>query len=299
MAGLGLCVLGALVMLDPAPAQQPATPAKATPSLNPNPNPSSNPGPGPNGTPALPEPGPMANTADPIPPGWTGPVFQLSDDYPAQPPPAEVYPWKSIDFRTDPEAYIRSVIAYCWDGNLDVGFVVQNNPVRKWYHAPGLASNKNPNGREFIHGLTKERTSLPGELDPLQKTRWDNWAVGFYNPAGGYIIGQVWANPGSPRPDLGRFPDGTVAFKLLFTTATVAEVPFLSGSPEWTANVTQLDTDPAQAPARPPAPGGCRRSRHPQRRPDRLGFRHVRLPERRPRAQPLEARSTRRPDVGQ
>ncbi|MGH9907254.1 MAG: hypothetical protein ACRD8U_16925, partial [Pyrinomonadaceae bacterium] len=33
------------------------------------------------------------------------------------------------------------------------------------------------------------------------------------------------------------FPDNTVTFKLLFTDAQVAEVPFLAGSKEWTANV--------------------------------------------------------------
>jgi hypothetical protein len=37
------------------------------------------------------------------------------------------------------------------------------------------------------------------------------------------------------------FPVGTVVVKLLFTTATVAEVPYLEGAPEWLADVHAFD----------------------------------------------------------
>ena len=39
---------------------------------------------------------------------------------------------------------------------------------------------------EFIHGMTKERPSRPGELSPAQTAGHDNWAVGFYNARGGF-----------------------------------------------------------------------------------------------------------------
>ncbi len=37
-------------------------------------------------------------------------------------------------------------------------------------------------GREFIHGLTRERVTRKKELHPNQTVALSNWAVGFYNP---------------------------------------------------------------------------------------------------------------------
>ena len=61
--------------------------------------------------------------------------------------------------------------------------------------------------------------SLPGELAPQQKKKWNNYAVGFYNAPGGLVIGKVWTDHGKPNPAASLFPNGTVAAKLLFTTA--------------------------------------------------------------------------------
>lgn len=176
------------------------------------------------------------------PAGWTGPRFELSQDYPAMPPAPEVLPWKAIDFKTHPVDYMNAVIEYCYDGNLTVDFVSQNNAARKWYHAPWL--HWGTNGREFVHGLTRERTSRRFELAATQNSQYRNVAVGFYNPAGGFIIGQVWKDPDAPNTAAVRFPEGTVSFKLLFTAAPVAKVPFLNGSPEWVADINR-SPDPA------------------------------------------------------
>jgi hypothetical protein len=167
---------------------------------------------------------------DPIP-GWTGPVFKLRQDYPSTPPPSENYPWKQFNFRTQPLDYLRSVLQYAYEGNIAVNWEVQNNTVRGWYHAPWLHFGNN--GREFVHGLTRERSSRPRELHPQQTQFARNYAVSVYNPPGGYIIGQVWADPDSPNAAAARFPDGTVAIKLLFTQASVAQVPFLKNTVEW------------------------------------------------------------------
>jgi len=125
--------------------------------------------------------------------------------------------------------------------------------VRTWYHAPWLHTGCF--GREFVHGLTRERSSRSRELHPNQTSFIDNWAVGFYNPAGGYTIGQVWNTPsGVPDPSKAIFPVGTVGFKLLFTTALTTEVPFLAGSFEWEANIyPRTGSNPCQ-PNRPPPP---------------------------------------------
>jgi hypothetical protein len=170
------------------------------------------------------------------PPGWTGPIFKLRQDYPATPPSPETKPWKQFNFKTQPLEYVRSVLSYCREGNVEADWQLQNNHVRNWYHVPWLHTTSN--GREFVHGLTLERSSRPNELAPTQTSTFSNWAVGMYNSAGGYVIGQVWKDPNAPDPSDVKFPDGTVACKLLFTTATVTEVPYLKNSFEWQAHVS-------------------------------------------------------------
>jgi hypothetical protein len=199
--------------------------------------------------------GTFASSRDPIPVNWPGPVFRLSQDYPEAPPPTEPYPWKSIDFRTNPEAYLLAVRRYLYEGNLNPAapnapWNIQNNSVRKWYHAPWLDGGRN--GREFIHGLTRELASVPGQLwrNPPQNATIQNWAVGFYNAPGGYVLGQVWCNPQNPTTSSVIFPEGTVSAKLLFSAAPNSQVPFLQGSVQWTANINKVATDP-QSPRQP------------------------------------------------
>ncbi|TMQ34986.1 MAG: hypothetical protein E6K70_04690, partial [Planctomycetota bacterium] len=105
---------------------------------------------------------------DPPPPGWTGPVFKLRQDYPPAVPPSENYPWKQIDFKTQPLDYLQSVLQYCYQGNTDpnVDWQVDKNQQRKWYHAPWMHATDA--GREFIHGLTRERNTPAGDLHDNQ-----------------------------------------------------------------------------------------------------------------------------------
>jgi hypothetical protein len=173
------------------------------------------------------------------PPGWNpaggDPVFVLSQDYPTtDPSPSLTQPWKAIDFHQQPAAYMQALIDYCYEGNLEVEFRGQDNATRKWYHAPWLHTGPNP--REFTHGLTGERMSRARELATTQTSTPHNFAVGLYNAPGGYTIGRVWADPNHPDASKAVFPEGTVAFKLLFTQATKDEVPYLDGAPEWIAD---------------------------------------------------------------
>ncbi|MFT3880582.1 MAG: hypothetical protein QM703_13075 [Gemmatales bacterium] len=169
------------------------------------------------------------------PAGWTGSKFLLSQAYPPMLPAAETLPWAAIDFKTNPADYLAAVLSYCYEGNLEKDFVVQQNTVRPWYHAPWLHWGQN--GREFVRGLTRERVSRPFELAATQNQSARNFAVGFYNARGAFSIGQVWQNPTQPSIDNVSFPEGTVTFKLLFTTATDTAVPFLAGLPEWFADL--------------------------------------------------------------
>jgi hypothetical protein len=169
------------------------------------------------------------------PAGWQGPVFELSQEYPTELPAAEPVPWDGIDFTTAPEAYARAVLRYVYEGNREAQWIVQRNRVRRWYHAPWLHAGDS--GREFVHGMTRERSSRPGELHPLQTSKIQNWAVGFYNPRGGWVLGRVWKDPKRPDATAARFPDGAVSAKLLFTAAPVSEVPYLKEAEIWKANI--------------------------------------------------------------
>jgi hypothetical protein len=180
---------------------------------------------------------------DPPPTGWTGPVFKLSQSYPATRPnlePLSKRQWTQFDFTKPADApkYLQAVLNYCLEGNTANSFAdVSANAVRKWYHAPWLHSTNG--GREFIHGMTKERPSRAGELGPAQTGPHDNWAVGFYNARGAYTIGQVWKDPAHPDPRKAVFPSHTVSCKLLFTTTPITEAPFLEGSFEWDGDINR------------------------------------------------------------
>jgi len=174
------------------------------------------------------------------PPDWSAETFQLSQQYPKVVPQSSSFPWQKIDFQKEPEKYLLAVLDYCFEGNLQNDFVVQKNTTRLWYHAPWL--HYGTNGRDFVKGLTRERSSRPFELSPKQSQQFRNYAVGFYNDLGGFTIGQVWNDPQKPDVSHVAFPEGTVSFKLLFTTAPESIADFLEGAPEWTADIDRVHT---------------------------------------------------------
>jgi hypothetical protein len=191
---------------------------------------------------------PFTDSVDTPPMGWAGPVFTVSKAYPTM-VPADPKPWKAFDFKTQPHQYLQAVLAYALEGNEPATFKVQDNLIRKWYHAPGLAKFPT-SGREFIHGLTRERVTRKKELHPNQTVALSNWAVGFYNPIAAFTIGKVWANPAAPNTAAASFQDGAVAFKLLFSSGTKDQLPFLENSMKWQANIDLAD--PAATPGRSP-----------------------------------------------
>lgn len=174
-----------------------------------------------------------------LPAGWHGNVFHLSQAYPQTPPSGDAQPWLTYNPMTQPAQYIRSVLAYFYQGNVrsnvEQSFDPALNHTRAWYNAPWQDAGFN--GREPIHGLTRERVSKPGELHRCQTSQWNNYAVGFYNGAGASAIAQIWADHGNPNPTAAAMPEGTVAAKLLFTTAPISQVPYLAGSPTWNAYI--------------------------------------------------------------
>jgi hypothetical protein len=196
------------------------------------------------------------------PPSWRGRLFKLSQAYPKA-AAADAAPWLRFDPKVQHRQYMEAVLAYFYDGNLrgsvDDSFEPDLNTKRRWYEAPWL--DQGTNGREPLHGLTRERVSKPGELAVGQQQLWDNYAIGFYNAAAAGTIGRMWADHGSPDASKGVMPEGAVGAKLLFTTATEHAVRFLKGAPTWRAYVyanPHLPDTPtlADCPAAPGDPDG-------------------------------------------
>lgn len=174
-----------------------------------------------------------------LPPEEATTYFRLSQNYPED--YLDEQPWKSISFQSDPESYIRKVLSYALEGNVESQFTGSGNSERTWYHAPWLHDDGSDcgNGRESLHGLTRELPSPPEKLHPYQKRALENWAVALYNAAGGVGIRRVWIDAGGRVDRLQGeiFPEGTVSVKLLFSDAEVSEVPFLQGTLEWQAHI--------------------------------------------------------------
>src|SRR5262249_15818190 len=114
-------------------------------------------------------PGPRTPFPDfgylPPPSKYKGDVFKLTQDSPAAAPPASaVPPVMKADFQKDWKNYMLQVRSYCFEGNVENDWRVENNTVRKWYHIPW--QHYGPNGREGIHGLTKEAPVQVKQLAP-------------------------------------------------------------------------------------------------------------------------------------
>ena len=164
-------------------------------------------------------------------------TFELSLDYPTVGPGLDRFS-TTTDFRSDWQGYLNEVLAYAFEGNIDNDFVVQENSVRNWFHTPWL--HEGHSGREYVHGLTRERSSRPNELQDGVDAFFQNWGVGFYNEVAAGTLGAIWTDFCNPSLDaLGEvnFPEGSVSFKVLFTEASEAEIDALVGAPTWSAHI--------------------------------------------------------------
>lgn len=183
------------------------------------------------------------------------PIFKLSQNYPRTEPlkecPKTECKWKNFDFKTESQKYLTEVLKYAFQGNLETDWRVAENPSTNWFHAPWMHASsekslkgEKPDGREFVHGLTRERHLCNAELRGETRTPCpkpdrpiENWAVSLYNGRGAYFIGKIWEillnKPDTNGFPSGGFPEGTVAVKLLFTQAGTENADFLENSIEW------------------------------------------------------------------
>ncbi len=193
---------------------------------------------------------------------YKGPVFALSDSFPATLPDLdpEVVDILKMDFENNPLDYVMAVRDYVFKGNIHGGpvaddFILQNNSEgRAWYHVPW--QHWGTTGREGYHGLTREGPLASKVLAPEQDQSSYAYAVGFYNGPGGFTIGQVWPSVNG-GPDLSymieamdkgqAFPEGTVVGKFLFTALGADQVPWLANPLQWQAYIYNCDIGGAPA----------------------------------------------------
>lgn len=174
--------------------------------------------------------------------------FQLKLDYPAQGQTTDRFETRT-DFRQDWQGYLKEVLQYAWEGQIEVDFVAQKNQKRAWFHAPWLHVGNF--GREKVHGLTKERVSRPFELENNVDGFFNNWGIGYFNAAAASQLGKIWTdfcNPSIGALESVQFPEGSVTFKMLFTDAPADKIKALSGAPTWQAHIHQKGFRPGDDP---------------------------------------------------
>ena len=201
---------------------------------------------------------PAAQNWTPGNPAYTNAAFRLADGYSAaklDDPAAQ--PWRDhkYDAMFKPETpqaqraqlahdYAWAVMGYMQEGNVSSGNLNTDwnlcaNTVRQWFNMP-FQTYHPLTGREFVHGLTREAPvtmSVAAQPSLLGSTVW---AVAFYNGNAATTLAKVWGPNGVatvPTANL-AFPEGSVIGKLLFTTATAKDLPFLTNLPSWTANTS-------------------------------------------------------------
>lgn len=176
------------------------------------------------------------------------PLFKLRADYDKAPQRPDAKPWAGLDLK-DPKQALKFTLLvqkYFYENmanqnprNANYNFIAQNNKNRFWCHMPWM--HVGPNGREAIHGMTKERDLIPSMLIPAYKnaTPGSDWGVAYFNNTGCNSIEQVFGTSTNPKHDPnfmgGKFGDGTVIIKMLFTTADFPEV---KGAYTWRATVS-------------------------------------------------------------
>jgi hypothetical protein len=164
-------------------------------------------------------------------------VANWRTDYPTS-STGSVSPWTKYDFASEPEKYMDAVLAtvrpyFRYNGNR---LVASAGPP--WWIVEWM--DYDDHGREPLMGLTKERNPKDHDLSQTSTAGSQVWAVNFYNQAGAVTIGEVFADPCSPKLSSSvLFREGAVAIKFLFTDANLGrfadQVAYLDGGPTYGA----------------------------------------------------------------
>jgi hypothetical protein len=182
---------------------------------------------------------PWASSSWQPPPGYTGPVFKLSYDYPAQPiPPPANPPWiralagQPISAE-NALAYVQALKDYISDDMrvLTLDYPHWNDHARKWYNVPWLFSIRDPIRGTYV-GFAQDPTVFP--LSNMKKKVMTDYVFVYYNDVAGYTLGQLWGKT-ALNPDLtkAQFQDGAIIVKAALTDATPADWSPLEGAAIW------------------------------------------------------------------
>lgn len=188
---------------------------------------------------AQPPVSPWASSSWQPPPGYTGPVFKLSYDYPTQmPSPNPNPPWiralggKPIS-ADNAIAYVQAVKDYIAGDmhTLMLDYPNWNARQRKWYNVPWLFSIRDPLYGTYV-GTQQDPTVFP--LSNMKKPLMTDYVLVYYNDVAGYTLGQLWGKT-ALQPDVakGQFQDGAIIIKAALTDATPADWSPLEGTSTW------------------------------------------------------------------
>ncbi len=201
---------------------------------------------------------PTSQKWDPSNPAYTNPPFQIADAFDkGKPDDPAAQPWRDPKFdplfdpKTPTDQKTKLAVEYGWDlmhyiqeGNINSGNINTDwnpcaNTKRQWFNMP-FQTYTVLQGREFIHGLTREAPVTLSVSTQPSNLGTTVWAVAFYNGNAAATLGSVWKPDGTvtmPKDNL-AFAEGTVIGKLLFTTANASNMPILQNVPTWTANIS-------------------------------------------------------------
>ena len=188
---------------------------------------------------AQPSVNPWASSSWQPPPGYRGPVFRLSYDYPAKLPPGDANPpWiralggKPIS-AGNAIAYVQAVKDYIANDmrTLMLDHPNWNAQQRKWFNLPWLFSIRDPLYGTYL-GTQQDPTVFP--LSNMKKPLMTDYVLVYYNDIAGYTLGQMWGKT-AMKPDLtkAQFQDGAIIIKAALTDATPADWSPLEGTSTW------------------------------------------------------------------
>jgi hypothetical protein len=188
-------------------------------------------------------PDPFAPSVIPLPPGYNGPKYTVSHDYPqAVPPVPSPAPWqqalkgKPIGY-DNAIAYMDALKKYVAKDmrTLIMDYANWNAAKAKWYNMPWLYSVTDP-----IHG-TYPAGEFPSNMFPLSNLKlqgndtMNTYVVVYYNDVAGYTIGQIWGKDAA-KPDLSKaqYPEGAIIVKVCITSADKDSWSVMDGAAKWT-----------------------------------------------------------------
>lgn len=195
---------------------------------------------------AGPKPTPFANNDGQIPPGYKGPLFELSHDYPSWlVVPLGDPPWRkaigngqiTVDNAAAYVAALKDHIAADMRVLL-LDYTRWNAAERGWYNEPWLGYI-----RESIHGMYVGTTDFPAALfkgSGLQKD-FSTYVLTYYDKLAAQTLYKVWGKTATEpkiETSTSQFPERAIVVKAAFTTANADVWPAMQGALQWPLYIT-------------------------------------------------------------